>query len=187
MYVRFFGPTKLHLNKNNWWISVSWVHWQVSDHISLLWNLLSEQCLKQTNCKEKKSVFCVVLIVQLFYRHFKCNLFLNCRLKKTKETRKHCMSCALFWGNINFLKDVLQALKGESWCIPDSHNVKLVYNFTKCYSAHSKKWIKSDFDTTINWGLMGRWKLYFGNNVCRTIISIKICVCWLNIIKSWLT
>lgn len=85
MYVRFFGPTKLYLNKNNWWISVSWVHWQVSDHISLLWNLLSEQCLKQTNCKEKKSVFCVVLIVQLFYRHFKCNLFLNCRLKKQKK------------------------------------------------------------------------------------------------------
>lgn len=85
MYVRFFGPTKLYLNKNNWWISVSLVHWQVSDHITLLWNLLSEQCLKQTNCKEKKSVFCVVLIVQLFYRHFKCNLFLNCRLKKRKK------------------------------------------------------------------------------------------------------
>lgn len=88
------------------------------------------------------------------------------------------MSCALFWGNINFLKDVLQALKGESWCIPDSHNVKLVYNFTKCYSAHSKKWIKSDFDTTINWEWEG------GNCILVTMFvepsfqSRFVCVGW---------
>lgn len=41
-------------------------------------------------------------------------LIFKLQIKKTKETRKHCMSYALFWGNINFLKDVLQALKGES-------------------------------------------------------------------------